>query len=129
MYELAYYDSAVHRFNHYTTRTPTGDNVDRLHVSRKEGGRGLASIEDSVDASIKLPQYSDWYAISSISRLICHHEGELITAIRNGTDNVMANRMTIIRKWKWEEKQQINNIYNQYYLSSLTLRMGTTNMT
>ena len=23
-YELAYYDSAVHRFNHYTTRTPYG---------------------------------------------------------------------------------------------------------
>ena len=23
-YELAYYDSAVHRFNHYTTRTPPG---------------------------------------------------------------------------------------------------------
>ena len=22
-YELAYYDSAIHRFNHYTTRTPT----------------------------------------------------------------------------------------------------------
>ena len=29
------------------------DDVDRLHVSRKEGGRGLASIEDSVDASIQ----------------------------------------------------------------------------
>ena len=29
------------------------DNVDRLHVSRKEGGRGLAIIEDSVDASIQ----------------------------------------------------------------------------
>ena len=29
------------------------DNVDRLYVSRKEGGRGLASIEDSVDASIQ----------------------------------------------------------------------------
>ena len=28
------------------------DDVDRLHVSRKEGGRGLTSIEDSVDASI-----------------------------------------------------------------------------
>ena len=26
------------------------DDVGRLHVSRKEGGRGLASIEDSVDA-------------------------------------------------------------------------------
>ena len=28
------------------------DDVDRLYVSRKEGGRGLTSIEDSVDASI-----------------------------------------------------------------------------
>ena len=27
------------------------DDVDRLYVSRKEGGRGLASIEDTVDAS------------------------------------------------------------------------------
>ena len=29
------------------------DDVDRLCVSRKLGGRGLASIEDTVDASIK----------------------------------------------------------------------------
>ena len=29
------------------------DYVDRLHVSRKEGGRGLAYIEDSIDASIQ----------------------------------------------------------------------------
>ena len=29
------------------------DDVDRLYVSRKEGGRGFASIEDSVDASIQ----------------------------------------------------------------------------
>ena len=29
------------------------DDVDRLYVSRKEGGRGLTSIEDSVDASIQ----------------------------------------------------------------------------
>ena len=28
------------------------DDVDRLYVSRKQGGRGLASIEDTVDASI-----------------------------------------------------------------------------
>ena len=30
------------------------DDVDRLYVSSKEGGRGLASIGDSVDALIKL---------------------------------------------------------------------------
>ena len=29
------------------------DDVDRLYVSRREGGRGLTSIEDSVDASIQ----------------------------------------------------------------------------
>ena len=29
------------------------DDVDRLYVSRKEGRRGLANIEDSVDASIQ----------------------------------------------------------------------------
>ena len=29
------------------------DDVDRLYVSRKQWGRGLASIEDSVDASIQ----------------------------------------------------------------------------
>ena len=29
------------------------DDVDGLYVSRKEGGRGLDCIEDSVDASIE----------------------------------------------------------------------------
>ena len=28
------------------------DDVNRVYATRKEGGRGLASIEDSVDASI-----------------------------------------------------------------------------
>ena len=30
----------------------TRDDIDRLYVLRKEVGMGLASIEDSVDASI-----------------------------------------------------------------------------
>ena len=69
-------------------------DVDRLYVSRKEGGRGLASIEDSVDASIqRLEDY------------IKKYEGRLITATRNDTDNTMASRMTITRKQKWEERQ------------------------
>ena len=32
---------------------PPRDDIDRLYVPRKEGGRGLTSIEDSVDASIQ----------------------------------------------------------------------------
>ena len=70
------------------------DGVDRLYVSRKEGGRGLASIEDSVDTSIhRLENY------------IQKHEGGLITATRHETENTMNNRMTVTRKQKWEGKQ------------------------
>ena len=29
------------------------DNIDRLYMSRKEGGRVLASIEDCLDTSIQ----------------------------------------------------------------------------
>ena len=71
---------------------PTTD-VDRLYVPRKEGGRGLANIEDSVDISIRLEDYRE------------KHEGGLVTAIRNNTDNTIDNRMTKTRKQKWVEKQ------------------------
>ena len=70
------------------------DNVDRLYVSRKEGGRGLSSIEDSVDASIQ-----------RLEDNIEKHEWGLNTAIKKDTDNTVTNRMTITKKQKWEEKQ------------------------
>ena len=57
------------------------DDVDRLYVSRKEGGRRLASIENSVDASMQ--RFEDY---------IGKHEGGLFTAIQNDTDNMMNNR-------------------------------------
>ena len=70
------------------------DDVDWLYVPRKERGRGLASIEDSVDISIqRLEDYIE------------KHDGGLFTAIRNNTDNTIDNRMTITRKEKWEGKQ------------------------
>ena len=65
------------------------DDVDRLYVSRKEAGRGLASIEDSVDASIQ-----------RLKVCIQKHEGGLITATRNETENTMNNTMKITRKQK-----------------------------
>ena len=85
------------------------DDVDRLYVSRKEGGRGLVCIEDTVDASIqRLEDYIE------------KHERGLITTIRNDTDNTIDERVTITRKQKWEGKQLygrfkrlINNISHQ----------------
>ena len=85
------------------------DDIDRLYVYIKEGGRGLASIEDTVDASIqRLEDYIEKY------------ERGLITTIRNDTDNTIDDRITITRKQKWEEKQLygrfkrvINNISHQ----------------
>ena len=75
------------------------DHVDRLYVSRKEGGRGLANIEDSVDASIQ--QLEDY---------IQNHDGRLIRAIRKDNDNTMDNRITITRKQKLEGKQLYGRI-------------------
>ena len=69
------------------------DDIDRLYVSKSEGGRGLASIEDSVDASIQLEDYIE------------KHGGRLITATRNNTNNMRTSGMTITRKQKWKEKQ------------------------
>ena len=70
------------------------DDVNRLYVSRKEVGKGLARIEDNVDASIqRLEDYIE------------KHKGGLNPATRNDTDNTIDNRMTITRKQKWERKQ------------------------
>ena len=70
------------------------DDVDRLYVFRKEGGRGLTSIEESIDTSIhRLENYTQ------------KHEGGLITSTRHETENTMNNRMRVTRKQKWEGKQ------------------------
>ena len=68
------------------------DEVDRIYLSRKER-RGLASIEDSVNASIL--QLEDY---------IEKREGGLIVAIRNESNHTMDNRITITIKEKWKKK-------------------------
>ena len=65
------------------------DLVDRLYVPRKEGGRGLSSIEDSVDTSIQRHE-----------EYIEKHNRGLITAIRNKTNNTIDKRITKNRKQK-----------------------------
>ena len=71
----------------------TRDDVDILYESRKDGGRRLASSEDSVDASIQ--------------RLEDNRENRWgrLTAIRNNTDNMRTNRTTISRKQKCKKTQ------------------------
>ncbi len=52
------------------------DDVDRLYISGNEGERSLASIENSIDASIqRLEDYIE------------KHKRGLITAIRNDIEN------------------------------------------
>ena len=57
-YELAYYDSAVHRFNHYTTKTPPICGVDCC--------------------SIRM-QWNEWYKRLNLSRSIQIYLDLLIT--------------------------------------------------
>ena len=63
-------------------------------MSRKEGGRGLVSIEDNIGASI---QRLEDYIEKSV--------GRLITATRNNTDDTRISRTEITKKQKWEEKK------------------------
>ena len=78
------------------------NDVDRQSVSRKGGGKGLASIKDCVDASIqRLKYYIEKYG------------GRLITATRNHTDNASIKWTKIIRKQKWEEKQTSGHFKRQ----------------
>ena len=70
------------------------DDIGRLRMSIKEGWRRLASIKDSVVASIRR---LDDYIKKSKKRLI--------TATRNTSDNIKINKTTIIRWQKCEEKQ------------------------
>ena len=55
-------------------------------MPRKEGGRGLAYIQDRVDTLIERLEY------------IKKHGRRLITATRNNTDNTSINRTKITRK-------------------------------
>ena len=70
------------------------DDIDRLYVLRKEGGRGLASLEVSVEATIQ------W-----LEDYIKKCWGRRITATRNNMDNTRINITKITKKEKWEEKQ------------------------
>ena len=64
-----------------------GDDVDRLCDSRKEGGRGLANIEDSVDALMQ-----------RLEDFIKNCRRRFITVIRNNIVNTSINRTRITMK-------------------------------
>ena len=78
------------------------DDVDRLYLPRKEGGRGLTSIQDSVDVLIR------W-----LEDVIKKSWGRLIAATRYNTDNTRISRIKITRKQKWEEKQLYGDFKQQ----------------
>ena len=72
------------------------DDVDILYVPKKEGGKSLAIIEDSVDTSIQC-----------LEDYIKSRGGRLITATRNNTNN------TNIITRKRQEKQLLEHFKRQ----------------
>ena len=59
------------------------DDKDKLYVSRKEGGRGLANIENCVEATIQgLEEYTK------------KSEERLVMAANNSRCNIWTNRKT-----------------------------------
>ena len=73
------------------------NDVDRLYVSRRERGRGLDSIEDSVDTSIQ--RFEDY---------VQKRGGKLIKATRNNTNDTRISGTTMGRKTTLWTFQTIN---------------------
>ena len=67
--------------------------TDKLYVSKKVGGRGLASFQDSVG-----DRYHD-------DDYIHKRREKQITAIKNNTDNTIISKTEMNRKEKWKAKQ------------------------
>ena len=64
------------------------DNIERLYVSRKEGERGLASIEDCINGNIQVT------SIETLDKLTQKSKEILITSISNNNSNIEVNRKT-----------------------------------
>ena len=77
-------------------------NVDRLYEPRKERGRELVRIEDSVDTSIR--RVENYIKIS---------QQRLVTMARNKRNNTTTKRTKITRKQKGEEKPLYGYIRRQ----------------
>ena len=58
-----------------------------MRQEKKEGGRGLANIEDSMDASI--------YDFEDFTKT---RKERVIIAVSNSTENIRTNRITITRE-------------------------------
>ena len=72
------------------------DDTDRLHVSRKKRRRELASIEDSVDATIQ-----------GLEAHVKKSQEKLIKTVNDSTDDTRTKRTTTKTKLqKQEEKRQ-----------------------
>ncbi len=85
------------------------DDIDRLYVLRKEGIRGLSSIEDCIDASIQ-----------GVKIYTKKRKERLITPVSNSNGNMMTNRKTT----KLENKNgRINNF--TYTSSNKLARLHT----
>ena len=73
---------------------------DRLYVSRKEGVRGLANIQDIMNASIR-----------ELKDEIKKSKERLNTVSNNITDDMRSNRIT--KTWKQMEKNQLHGYLNR----------------
>ena len=77
---------------------PPRDDRDRLYVSRKEGGRGLANIEDCVETQDYTRKSKD----------------KFLMAANNSRNDRWTNRKTTkTRKQKWEEKRLYGHFKRQ----------------
>ena len=78
---------------------PPKSDVDRLHIPRNEGGRGLISIEDCVELAIRSLEV---YVHGSEEKLIQASRGDKIDGLESVS--VLKRSKKEIRLEDWEKK-------------------------
>ena len=96
----------------YGALHPKSD-VDRLYIPRKEGGRGLTSIEDCVELAIRGLEV---YVHGSEERLIQAARGEKIDGLE--ASSVLKRSKKEKRLEDWEEKV----LHGQYFRQTKEVR-------
>ena len=142
-YELAYYDSAVHRFNHYTKRTPPQDldkgysskftnlsnspvglgcRIHRLHFCR--GGKDPPSnqcLEYDTKLIVKLPS---WSFRECRAFLHCHysqvHSDQEHEGLISGPNRISVLGVALNCIWLWS----FGNL--EYLFIAITLKTTLT---
>ena len=132
-YELAYYDSAVHRFNHYTTRTPRRVlRIDSVNIKRNHNVIPNAQEKDSNEDRYRCMTFTFIHRLAQtkldiIYFLFCHvFTKKICIQKRTDTDSRVYNKTIrfIGHMQKHASNDQENTCFKFVNISQMSVHLS-----